>query len=47
MLHVLLVHVDVVDHFFLGEVGELGTVCRPYGIDGTHICFAVKELTGR
>jgi hypothetical protein len=44
MLHILFVHVHVVDHFLLRQVWELSAIDGPDCVDGAHIGFPVKEL---
>lgn len=45
-MHILLVYVDVIHHFFLREVRKSCAVGRTDGIDGTHVGLAVEELAG-
>lgn len=47
MLYILFVHMHVVRHFFLGQVGKFGAIFRTDFIDRAHIRFPVQELAGR
>ena len=46
VLHVLFVHMDIVDHFLLRQMREACTICRADRIDGAHIGYPVEELAG-